>query len=212
MNPVVYWPSRALAWLYMKVAHRARFEGSGHVPASGPALLVANHASFLDPPLLGLASRRPCQFLARSSLGHLRPASWWLGNVGTILIDRDAPSHRVFEVLIEHLQRGELVTVFPEGTRSRDGRLAPFKRGLQLLVKRTGAPVVPAGIRGTFAAWPRHRRFPNPLRAVGVRVGAPFAAEEILAAGGLERLRVRIAELAGIGLQDRPESECDGDR
>ena len=195
----VYWTSRTLVLVLAKLLLRLHREGREHVPATGPTILAANHQSFLDPFLLGLATRRPCRYIARSSLANVGFARWWLRSVGTILIARGAPDRAALETAVATLRQGAVLGVFPEGTRSRDGAIADFKRGLLLLVRQTGASVVPAGISGSFEAWPPGRRLPR-LRRCAVRLGPPMAAAEILAEGGLDELRQRVACLSGQAL------------
>lgn len=200
MNPLVYYPSRFLSWAFVKLLFLYSVRGRAHEPREGPLLLVGNHASFLDPLLLGLAVRRQARFIARSTLATRKTASWWLRNVGTLLIDRDAPSHKVLDTAIEHLERGEAIALFPEGTRTRTGEVAEFKRGLLLMVKKTSATVLPIGISGSFAAWPRGRRLPRWFRRCRASVGEAMSAAELLREGGLEELRRRVAALAGVPL------------
>lgn len=175
---------------------RVRVEGREHVPATGPVVLVPNHASFLDPPLVGWGCPRPVRFMARATLGNSRILRWWMGQVGVILIDRDAPARTTFGESMKLLQQGNLMAVFPEGTRTRDGRLAEFKKGLLMLLDKTGAIAVPTGIIGAFEAWPRHRKLPR-LSPCRVRFGPPMTAAEVCAPGGLERLRGAVAAVSG---------------
>jgi 1-acyl-sn-glycerol-3-phosphate acyltransferase len=121
--------------------------------------------------------------------------------VGVTLIDRDAPSKEAMRVIADQLRAGEVVCIFPEGTRSRDGAVAPFRTGVEFLVRRTGAPVVPVGVEGTFRAFPRGAWLPRPAKVV-VRLGEPWPPERVLAPGGIDALRRQVAELARARLAD----------
>lgn len=200
MNLFMYHASRFVTRVVAKLLFGYRTYGREHFPKTGPVLIVANHASFLDPPLVGTSSPRQVRFLARATLANHRLLGWWMKSVGTLLIDRDAPSHRALEAGIEVLRAGGAFTVFPEGTRSPTGAVGEFKRGMLLLLKQTGATVIPCGLIGTHACWPRDRKRPRLRSPVAVRFGAPFTAESVLAKGGLETLRARVAELAGVPL------------
>ena len=206
---LVYYPSRVLTWLLSRVWLGFAVEGRKQIPEAGPFLLVANHLSALDPFLLGLGAGTRVFFVARSSLGRLPLVRWWLTAVGTILIDREAPSRQALEKIMATLQAGTPVVFFPEGTRSRDGKVARFRRGLLLLVKRTGVPVVPVGLRGSGRALPRGRWFPRPTRC-GMRIGPSVPAVEVLAPGGLEQLRQQVSELAGMPLGSPAQGETLG--
>lgn len=191
--------SKYLVLAWAKIWLRHRVEGREHFPRQGPVLIAANHASYLDPPLLGISSPRFVHFLAQSGLAKAAPLRWWLRNVGVSLIDRRAPSKDVLRLLSRSLERGVAVAIFPEGTRSTDGNVAPFRTGVEFLARRTGAMVLPTGIEGSFASFPRGGKFPQPRRCT-VRFGAPWAAERVLAPGGMELLRQEIARLANTGL------------
>ncbi len=201
-RPWVYNCSWVASWVMSTLWFRLVVTGRDKLPDAGPFLLIANHQSFLDPLLLGMASRR-VRYVARASLARFPPLRWWLKNVGTVLIQRDAPSRSDINAMIATLKAGFPMVLFPEGTRTRDGSVGPFRRGLTLLVKRTGVPVVPVGLRGPFQALPRGRMFPLPV-SCALHLGAPIPAEEILAPGGLQRLRGRVAELAGAPLGQAP--------
>jgi 1-acyl-sn-glycerol-3-phosphate acyltransferase len=171
-------------------------EGAELIPKTGPVVLVPNHVSFLDPPFVGISCPRPIRFMARSSLANSRALGWWMRQVGVVLIDRDAPARTTFGESVKILDAGSVMAVFAEGTRSRDGRLAEFKKGVLKLLDKTGAIAVPTGIIGGFEAWPRHRKLPRPHRC-RVRFGSPLTAAEVCAPGGLERLRAAVAALSG---------------
>ncbi|MGA7497639.1 MAG: lysophospholipid acyltransferase family protein, partial [Isosphaeraceae bacterium] len=138
-----------------------RASGRHNMPATGAVLLVANHLSFLDVFLLGIPLRRPLNFVARSSL-FFPVLGFLIRSVGAFPIQREGMGASGMKETLRRLRRGGIVTLFPEGTRSRDGKLAPLKSGIAVLVSRAGVPVVPAGIAGTFEAWPRSRLLPVP--------------------------------------------------
>ena len=181
--------------LFSKVWFRVSREGAEHVPSDGPVLLVANHCSYLDPPMVGICTDREVNFLAQAGLASFPPLRWWLRQVGVTLIDRNAPSKEAMRLLGNCLKGGEVVGIFPEGTRSKTGEVMPFKSGVEFLVRRAKATVVPIGIDGTFAAFPRKAWFAKPRKVV-VRFGEPWTHQQVLADGGVEALRRRVAELA----------------
>lgn len=186
---------------FCRVWFRLRVEGREHVPAAGAVLLVANHASYLDPPLVGISCRREVNFLAQAGLAGFAPLRWWMRQVGVTLIDRDAPSKESLRLIADSLAAGEVVGLFPEGTRSADGAVAPFKSGVEFLVRRTGALVVPIGLDGAHRAFPRRAWLPRPRR-VTVRFGAPWGGDKVLAPGGVDALRAHVADLARAPLRD----------
>ncbi|MGZ3299736.1 MAG: lysophospholipid acyltransferase family protein [Isosphaeraceae bacterium] len=154
-----------------------RASGWHNMPATGAVLLVANHLSFLDVFLLGISLRRPLNFVARSSL-FFPVLGFLIRSVGGFPIQREGMGASGMKETLRRLRRGGIVTLFPEGTRSRDGKLAPLKSGIAVLVSRAGVPVVPAGIAGTFEAWPRSRLLPVP-RPVRIHFGPPIRPEDI---------------------------------
>ncbi len=205
MNRPLYQVSRALLHAACRVFWRYRAAGVEHIPRQGPVILAANHASFLDPLLLGVRCRRPVHYLARADLGRVPVVGAWMRGVGVGFVERTAPTAAALHCLLDVLRQGGVVGVFPEGTRSPDGRVWPFRRGVQLLSKKTGATIVPAGIRGSFAAFPRGRRVPRLFRRCSVVFGAPLRADEVLAEGGLEELRRRVGRLCAQPLVDAIE-------
>lgn len=188
--------SRFACRCYCKVWHRLDVEGTDRVPAVGSLVLACNHASYLDPVLIGCMLPRRCWYVARSSLGRLPLVGWWMRAVGIIFIDRKAPSRTAMGRVIETLRAGEMIGMFPEGTRTRDGRVGEFQRGIVLLLKKSQARVVPVGVRGSFSALPPGGVIPRPRRC-SVHFGRVWTADEVLAPGGLEALRREVAELSG---------------
>ncbi|GAB4160566.1 MAG: lysophospholipid acyltransferase family protein [Planctomycetota bacterium] len=192
-------------WIFLVFARlwlRVRIEGLENVPERGPVLLVANHSSYLDPPLVGVGLSRWVAYLAQAGLAKLRPMRWWLCKMGVTLIDRSAPSKDAIRLMAEILQQGGCVCVFPEGTRTSDGRIHEFKGGLRLLLLRSDAVVVPVGLDGPVRAFPRGAILPRPRRCV-VRYGAPRTRDSVLREGGVESLREEIARLSNCPLAPR---------
>jgi len=145
---------------------RGEISGLENIPAKGSFILAANHASLLDPPIVGCPVSREFSFFARKTLWKPGLASWWLDTVGTIPIDRDGSTDvMAAKRVLQTLRAGRPVIMFPEGTRSRDGRLQPPKSGVGMFACRAAVPVVPARIFGSFDALGRSR---------GLRLGTPI--------------------------------------
>lgn len=159
-----------------------RHFGADNVPRSGGVLIVANHQSHLDPPLVGIGCWRRMNYLARRTLFDFGPFGWLIRSVDAIPIDRDGLGLGGLKESIRRLKAGEVVVVFPEGTRTPDGSLKPFRPGFTALATRTGATIVPVAIDGAFEAWPRWRRLPRPGR-VRVCYGEPIRPEQYAGRG-----------------------------
>ncbi len=146
-----------LRWCFA-VLLRYRARGFERLPEREGVLLLANHQSNFDPLLVGLPLNRPVSYMARSTL-FLNPlVGWILRNTYVVPIDRDAARAGPIRELVARLERGFLVGVFPEGTRTFDGDLGEFKPGFVALVRRSRLPIVPVGIAGAFEAYPRGQR------------------------------------------------------
>lgn len=155
---------RPAVWTAARAMFRIRFHGVEHVPASGPVVLAPNHVSFMDPVLVTLPIHRLLHYMTLEpffrvpGLGGL--IRWCRAfPVREAEIDREA-----VRTAIRLLRAGEPVVIFPEGGRSPDGRLLPFRPGAFRLALQTESPVVPVTLAGVFAAWPAHRRLPRPAR------------------------------------------------
>jgi 1-acyl-sn-glycerol-3-phosphate acyltransferase len=158
---VLWCPCWAIAVLWF----RFRSTGRENVPATGPVLLVSNHQSHLDPVLVGIACPRQMRFLARHTL-FFWPLSWLIRSLGAVPIDRERGGLGGIKATLQLLKLNEAVLAFPEGSRSKDGRLQSLLPGFCALARRSGATVVPVAIDGAFAAMPRGSRFPHPRKIV----------------------------------------------
>ncbi|MDW8311075.1 MAG: lysophospholipid acyltransferase family protein [Verrucomicrobiales bacterium] len=156
---------------------RLRVRGTEHVPLRGPAILAANHASFLDPPVIGAAAPRMISYLARDTLFRNRIFGWLLRQWQAVPVDQEHAGAAGIRTILERLAAGHAILIFPEGSRSFDGQLQPTQPGVGLVVVKSGAPVVPVRVFGTHEALPRGR---SRLRfhRLSVVFGAPmdFAA------------------------------------
>ncbi|MCX7819803.1 MAG: 1-acyl-sn-glycerol-3-phosphate acyltransferase [Kiritimatiellae bacterium] len=207
-GPFVYRAGRALCRLYFRLVHHLRAEGMEHVPAEGPCIIAANHASVLDPPLLGCAiPHRVVHYLAKSELFQ-PPWGWLLRAVGAVPVERGKGDVGAIRRALELLRAGHVLGLFPEGTRSPDGQLQPPKRGIGFLVAKAAVPVVPAWIEGTFEAWPKGAGRPRLGRPVAVHYGEAIRPEEISARATGAQAYERVAEL--VMERIRVLSECCG--
>lgn len=181
-----------------------RVGGRQHLPASGAALVLGNHQSNFDPVLYGLGSNRRMNYVARQGLFGFAPLRWLIESLDAIPIDREGTGLAGLKETLRRLKRGEIVLLFPEGTRTPDGRVHSFKPGFCALARRSGAAIVPAAVAGAFEAWPRTSLLPR-RQVIHVTYGPSLGAAEIAALDD-ERLvaeverRVR-ALYAGLGRQ-----------
>jgi 1-acyl-sn-glycerol-3-phosphate acyltransferase len=150
-------PCYALAALFFGF----RAFGREHVPPTGPVLVVANHQSNLDPPLVGLALSRQLKYLARHGL-FFWPLSWLIRALGAVPLDKKAGGLNGMRTTLNLLKNDEAVLVFPEGSRTHDGKLGPLLPGFCVLARRSGATVVPVAIEGAYDALPRGSTLPRP--------------------------------------------------
>lgn len=191
---------------------RVEFSGLEHVPRSGSLLVVANHLSNVDPPLIAARLQpvlgRPVRFLAKEQLFRtpLGPLLRALGSIPVRAGGSDVAAYRAARAALE---RGEVVAVFPEGTRSPTGRLGRAHPGAGLLALRAGVPILPIGIDGTDRLLPRGARLPRVGTRIRVRIGPPFSLapdpgagrrEEV--AGATERIMGAIGELLPPGRRE----------
>jgi 1-acyl-sn-glycerol-3-phosphate acyltransferase len=153
---VGYWASTVFLTLGFSLRHRGRHR----IPRRGPALIIANHQSFLDPIAVGSAARRHLYYLARKTLFTNWLAGWYLRSVNVIPVDQEGIPKEGLRAILDQLQAGHAVLIFPEGERTYKGNVQPLKPGIQLLIKRTEAPIIPVGVAGAFDAFSRWRKWP----------------------------------------------------
>ena len=150
------------------------------LPPAGGVLVLSTHQSHLDPLLLGLATQRRLSSMARSSLYRFKPFGFVITALDAVPIDREGSAVAAMKVVIKRLQDGAAVIVFPEGTRTHDGRMGEIKSGFAILAKKARVPIAPVAIVGAYECWPRSRRFPRPGR-IRLEFGRVLAADEVAA-------------------------------
>jgi 1-acyl-sn-glycerol-3-phosphate acyltransferase len=171
-------------WLFFRTVYatyfRWRVSGAENVPATGAVILASNHASFLDPPLVGSGLKRDINYLARESLFRFPLVGALLRSWNSVPVDRDGGGAKGLKMILGRLLDGAGIILFPEGTRTRDGKLQPARAGIGLVVAKSDAPVVPVRVFGTFEAFGRNVKFPRPKR-IGVKYGVPMRFEKLRA-------------------------------
>lgn len=143
-KPLIGWAFEAHA--------RLRVAGTRHVPASGPVIVAANHRSLLDIPLLAIAVPRPVVFMATAELYSAGLAALFFRLMGGFPVDRTSADLAAMDTALAVVERGDVLGLYPEGTRSHTGRMLPFLGGAAWIALRTGAPIVPCGIDGSLPA------------------------------------------------------------
>ncbi len=185
-----------------------RCEGRENFPATGGALVCANHQSNLDPPLVGMMSNRRMNYLAKKTLFGHQTFKWWIEHLDAIPIDRSGMGLGGIKETMRRLKRGEVVLIFPEGQRTFDGELNPLMPGFTALARRTRVPLVPVGFDGAFQAWPRGTHVPG-LARVRMVVGPPLTSAEyddLDDAAMMQLLEGRIRECFDRARQQRKHS------
>ena len=134
------------------------------LPRHGGLLVLSSHQSHLDSLLLGLATDRRLSSLARSTLYRFKPFGAVITALDAVPIDREASPVAGMKAVIRRLEAGAAVIIFPEGTRTGDGRLGEIKSGFAIIARRSGVPIVPVAIVGAYECWPRTARCPRPGR------------------------------------------------
>jgi len=164
-----------------RLVYRPHVEGRGNVPKTGPIIFASNHLSFIDSIAIPVAAPRPVHFLAKSSYFDGSGMSGWFSRqfftaIGAVPVQRGA-GQAALDALDQQrqlLEEGSAVALYPEGTRSLDGRLYKGRTGVAFLALQTGAPVVPVGLIGTDQVMPVGARFPSLTERVTVKFGQPL--------------------------------------
>ena len=167
-----------LSYCYLKCFHRFEVKGLGNVPRKGGFILACNHLSYLDPPAVGCRIPRNLHYFARDSL-FFGPLGLLITKLNSIPVNRDQLDLGTLRKVLSVLKGGEPVLVFPEGTRSPDGTLKKSQKGLGLLVHKSGVPVLPARLHGSFEILGKGKLFPRIGRKLYLNIGSPILSEKL---------------------------------
>ena len=208
--PVFLW--RFLVLLVTNIMYRFRVDGREHIPSEGRAVLACNHPSFIDFTFVAIASQRPARFIMHYSYFEKPGWKWLFEQTRVIPIARKSEDERIlqdaFDQIAQALEEEELVCIFPEGMVSRDGNLGPFRQGIEDIVARTPAPVVPMALKGMWGSFfsykdgaPMTRPFRRIRSQVELEIGQMIPVEQVSA----HELAERIASMGGWDVPEESE-------
>ena len=146
-----------LAWL--RLFYKVKLIGFEKIPATGPLVFISNHQSYYDPMLNGIGvNNRQFTAIASGHLARFKPLKWLLRSFGSVFVSASTGDKGPLRAALGELEAGRCVLIYPEGSRCKDGLVAPLQRGMLLLMKKSNATVIPMAIEGAFDAWPRQRK------------------------------------------------------
>lgn len=182
---------------------RYRTFGKEHLPTSGGYLLVTNHASVLDPILVGYGvDGRQLHFLAKSDLFHPAPWAWLIRYLGAVPVRRGAVSPRTFKAVEDLVTSGKILLVFPEGTRSRDGDLGSARRGAGFMSLRMNVPVIPGRIHGSFDLMSAGRFWPRLPGRITMTFGKAVDLQDLRQSPDSREAQIKAAERIMAGIRE----------
>ena len=165
--------------LFFMVFYGARFYGQNNLPERGAVVIISNHQSHFDPPLLAVGLRRRLNFLARKSLFKFKPFAWHIDMLDAIPLETNGIGYAGIKESIKRLKNGEIILVFPEGARCWDGNIAPFMQGSLTLAQRTKSAILPVAVCGCYEVFPRTKKYPKLWGKMRVVYGKPMLYDEI---------------------------------
>jgi 1-acyl-sn-glycerol-3-phosphate acyltransferase len=201
----LYWICYTLSGAVARVAFQYRAYGRENIIEEGPAIMAANHQSYLDPPLVGITCRNELYYLARKTLFEKKLLGPLISRVNALPVDLSRGDLTALRAVVNLLKEGHRTVIFPEGTRSLTGQIQQARAGIGLIIARTLAPVVPIRIFGSFEAWPKGGKIrPHPITVV---VGKPmrFKKEDFSANNREAYQKISEQVLAAIAAIELPE-------
>jgi 1-acyl-sn-glycerol-3-phosphate acyltransferase len=203
MKPL-YWCGYTLSKAVANIGFQYRAFGQENIIEDGPAIMAANHQSYLDPPLVGITCRAELYFLARKTLFENKLFGSILSRVNALPVDLSGGDLTAIRTIINLLKQGHRTVIFPEGTRSLSGQIQQARPGIGMIIAKTLAPVVPMRIFGSFQAWPKGGKIkPYPVTVV---VGKPirFKKEDLGAKNREAYQKISEQVLATIAAIEKP--------
>lgn len=195
---------RFIVWILVNLVYRLKTRGLEHIPEKGPVVVVCNHVSFMDALVVIGSCRRPIRFVMDHEIFKMPVLNFVFRTAGAVPIApaREDPAilEQAYDQVACYLEAGEMVGIFPEGRLTGDGEIGPFKTGIERIIQRTPAPVVPMALRGLWGSFfsRRHgkamRHFPRRFWSrIELLVGEPVPPEQATS----ERLREQVVQLRG---------------
>lgn len=167
---VFYRFAQLISFFYFKAFHRFKVYGLDNIPSSGPFILASNHQSFFDPPALGCRLPRNLHYFARDSL-FFWPLGILIRNLNSIPVNRSTLDIKTLKLVLSVLNQGNPLLVFPEGTRSCNDQIQSGKKGIGLLLAKSGVPVVPAKVIGGYKVLGRGMIVPRIGKQIVIKYG-----------------------------------------
>lgn len=177
---------RIIANILVRTLFHFQVSGKSNLCKLKGAILAVNHSSFLDPVLAAVALPMPMYFLARKDLFRNKFFGWFIRNIHAIPFNRDAPDTTALKNVVQLLEKGKIVLIFPEGTRSPDGNLLPPHPGIGFIALKAKVPIVPMYIKGAYKILPRDAKFIRLAKARS-RIGEPIYLDTWLRKSHAER-------------------------
>ncbi len=169
--------NRLLAVTFFWTINRVKVLDKQNVPQKGPLIILSNHQSFIDPMLCQGYLKRPIHFVARSSLWNNPVMSWLLDSYYTIPIKRESADLSGLKNIIRKLKENAAILMYPEATRTEDGRIRNFKMGFSLVCRKTKPMILPMVIEGADKAWPKNKKLFSCGKKIMVRYGQPISSQ-----------------------------------
>lgn len=176
MNSFFYQLLRTIFFVFLKVFNRLEVIGNENIPEKGGVIVAANHFSYLDPPVIGVALKRQASFIAKEGLFKIPIIGRGI-KAFSFPVKRDRPQPSTIKEAVSRLKQGGVIVLFPEGGRSANGSFLDAKRGVGMIAAMSSAPVVPALIEGTDRAFPVGAKIFRPAK-ISVVFGTPLKIEK----------------------------------
>ncbi len=198
--------SRWASQTALRVLYRYRYEGRERVPASGPVLFVSNHQSHLDPIINGaLVSDRQFSAIAKEGLFRFKPFAWLIRSYGALSVAGDAGDSVALKLALGELKAGRCILIYPEGTRTMDGQLGEFQRGVLLLQRRAKVDVLPIAMEGAVDVWRRGTKYPRMRGRIASKVGELIPASRLAALSADEAIELLESTIDSLRMELRAE-------
>jgi len=168
MSNFLYWIGFSFFYIYFTIFHRWQIKGRKNVPDSGPLLIMANHTSNFDPPIVSCAVNQRVYYLGKKELFNNPVFNWLFTKLGVIPIKRGKPDISAIKKVFKIMDEKKMLVIFPEGTRNKPGKLGKPKAGAILIALKSKVPILPVGIKN----------IKNSKKSTEINIGQPFKLEK----------------------------------